>query len=91
MPKFKARFSFGQSVADAVESGCVVLLWIGVAYISSIRSRLSRLSMSLPFFLAFACFVYLLGALEVLAGSSLAGLWIRYVALLFVWRCTRGG
>ena len=40
------------------------------------------LSLSLPF-LAFSAFVYVLGALEVIAGIMLiAGLWVRYVGLL---------
>ena len=40
------------------------------------------LSQSLPF-LAYSWFVYVLGALEVIAGVMLiAGLWVRYVGLL---------
>src|SRR5258707_13814972 len=60
----------------------VVLLWIGCVHLIDPQPVVTLLSMSLPF-LAFNVFVYLLGALEVLAGIMLlAGLWIRYVALL---------
>ena len=46
--------------------------------------------MSLPF-LASSAFVYVLGALEVIAGVLLiAGLWLRYVGLLTLVLCSPG-
>jgi uncharacterized membrane protein YkgB len=60
----------------------VVLLWIGCIHLVDPQPVVTLLSMSLPF-LAFGAVVYLLGALEVLAGILLiVGLWARYVALL---------
>jgi uncharacterized membrane protein YkgB len=60
----------------------LVLLWIGSLHLDNPQSIVVLLSMSLPF-LAYSAFVYVLGALEVIAGVLLiAGLWVRYVALL---------
>ncbi len=60
----------------------LVLLWIGSLHLDNPQSIVVLLSMSLPF-LAFSTFVYVLGALEVIAGVLLiAGLWVRYVALV---------
>ncbi|MBO0789559.1 MAG: DUF417 family protein [Ktedonobacteraceae bacterium] len=60
----------------------VVLLWIGFIHLITPQPVVKLLSVSFPF-LAFSAFVYVLGALEVLAGILLvAGLWVRYVALL---------
>jgi uncharacterized membrane protein YkgB len=60
----------------------LVLLWIGALHLQNPQSIVVLLSMSLPF-LASSAFVYVLGALEVIAGVLLiAGLWVRYVGLL---------
>ncbi len=60
----------------------LVLLWIGALHLQNPHSIVVLLSMSLPF-LASSTFVYVLGALEVIAGVLLiAGLWVRYVGLL---------
>jgi uncharacterized membrane protein YkgB len=60
----------------------LVLLWIGSLHLYNPQPIVALLSMSLPF-LAFSAFVYVLGALEVIAGVLLiAGLWVRYVGLL---------
>jgi uncharacterized membrane protein YkgB len=60
----------------------LVLLWIGSLHLYNPHPIVALLSMSLPF-LAFSAFVYVLGALEVIAGVLLiAGLWVRYVGLL---------
>ena len=60
----------------------LVLLWIGALHLQNPHSIVVLLSQSLPF-LAESAFVYVLGALEVMAGILLiAGLWVRYVALL---------
>ena len=60
----------------------LVLLWIGSLHLYNPQSIVVLLSMSLPF-LASSTFVYVLGALEVIAGVLLiAGLWVRYVGLL---------
>src|SRR5260370_2168842 len=60
----------------------LVLLWIGSLHLQNPQSIVVLLSKSLPF-LAFSVFVYVLGALEVIAGVLLiAGLWVRYVGLL---------
>ena len=60
----------------------LVLLWIGALHLYNPHSIVVLLSLSLPF-LASSAFVYLLGALEVLAGVLLiAGLWLRYVGLV---------
>src|SRR5215469_11276625 len=60
----------------------LVLLWIGAIHLATPQPVVRLLSLSLPF-LAERAFVYVLGALEVLAGILLiAGLWVRYAALL---------
>jgi len=60
----------------------VVLLWIGCIHLFEPEPVVVLLSQSLPF-LAFSSMVYLLGVLEVIAGILLiAGLWVRYVAVL---------
>ncbi len=60
----------------------LVLLWIGALHLQNPHSIVVLLSMSLPF-LASSAFVYVLGALEVIAGVLLlAGLWLRYVGLV---------
>ena len=60
----------------------LVLLWIGALHLYNPQSIVVLLSLSLPF-LASSAFVYLLGALEVLAGVLLiAGWWVRYVGLV---------
>jgi uncharacterized membrane protein YkgB len=60
----------------------LVLLWIGAIHLATPQPVVSLLSLSLPF-LAQSAFVYVLGALEVLAGILLiAGLLVRYAALL---------
>ena len=58
-----------------------VLLWIGALHLQNPHPIVTLLSLSLPF-LASSAFVYVLGALEVIAGLLLiAGLWVRYVGL----------
>ncbi len=60
----------------------LVLPWIGSLHLDNPQPIVVLLSMSLPS-LAFSTFVYVLGVLEVIAGLLLiAGLWVRYVALL---------
>jgi len=60
----------------------LVLLWIGSLHLDNPQSIVVLLSQSLPF-LASSTFVYVLGALEVIAGVLLiAGLWVRFVGLL---------
>jgi uncharacterized membrane protein YkgB len=60
----------------------VVLLWIGALKFIDPSSVVMLLHASLPF-LAFNSFVYVLGALEIIAAILLfAGLWLRYVGLL---------
>src|SRR6266699_848567 len=60
----------------------LVLLWMGAIHLATPQPVVRLLSLSLPF-LAESAFVYVLGALEVLAGVLLiAGLWVRYTALL---------
>ncbi len=59
----------------------LVLLWIGALHLQNPHPIVVLLSLSLPF-LASNAFVYMLGALEVIAGVLLiAGLWVRYVGL----------
>ena len=59
----------------------LVLLWIGALHLQNPHPIVVLLSLSLPF-LASSAFVYVLGALEVIAGVLLiAGLWVRYVGL----------
>src|SRR5260370_36857374 len=60
----------------------VVLVWIGCIDILDPRPVVTLLSMSVPF-LAVNQFVYVLKVLEIIGGILLiAGLWVRYVALL---------
>ena len=80
----KTVFQFVERIAPYVLriSLGLVLLWIGALHLQNPQSIVVLLSKSLPF-LASSAFVYVLGALEVLAGILLiAGLWVRYVALL---------
>jgi len=92
LPKFKALFSFGQSVAGMLLriSVGVVLLWIGCIHLIDPQPVVTLLSMSLPF-LAFDVFVYLLGALEVLAGSCFSPAFGSATSHCYRWRCTLGG
>ena len=80
----KTLFSFAERIAEPLLriSLGLVLLWIGSLHLYNPQSIVVLLSMSLPF-LAYSAFVYVLGALEVIAGVLLiAGLWVRYVGLL---------
>jgi uncharacterized membrane protein YkgB len=80
----KTLFSFAERLAGPLLriSLGLVLLWIGSLHLQNPHSIVVLLSLSLPF-LASSTFVYVLGALEVIAGVLLiAGLWVRYVALL---------
>src|SRR5438105_15453423 len=80
----KTLFSFTERLAGPLLRICLglVLLWIGSLHLYNPQSIVVLLSMSLPF-LAYSAFVYVLGALEVIAGVLLiAGLWVRYVGLL---------
>src|SRR5438876_10518611 len=80
----KTLFSFAERLAGPLLRICLglVLLWIGSLHLDNPQSIVVLLSMSLPF-LASSAFVYVLGALEVIAGVLLiAGLWVRYVGLL---------
>jgi reactive chlorine resistance protein C len=80
----KALFNYTERLAGPllrITLG-VVLLWIGCIHVVDPQPVVALLLQSLPF-LAFNAFVYLLGGLEVIVGILLlAGLWIRYVALL---------
>jgi uncharacterized membrane protein YkgB len=81
---FKTLFNLAERVAGPLLriSLGVVLLWIGSLHLQNPHSIVVLLSMSLSF-LAYSTFVYVLGALEVIAGVLLiAGLWVRYVGLL---------
>src|SRR5258708_2993002 len=81
---FRTVFSYAERLAGPLLriSLGLVLLWIGSLHLQNPQPIVGLLSMSLPF-LAFSTFVYVLGALEVIAGVLLiAGLWVRYVALL---------
>ncbi len=80
----KTLFSFAERLAGPLLriSLGLVLLWIGAIHLAIPQPVVKLLSLSLPF-LAFSAFVYVLGALEVIAGILLiAGLWVRYAALL---------
>ena len=80
----KTVFSFAERLAGPLLrlSLGLVLLWIGAIHLATPQPVVRLLSLSLPF-LAERAFVYVLGALEVLAGILLiAGLWVRYAALL---------
>src|SRR5947209_19162747 len=62
----------------------LVLLWIGSLHLQNPQSIVVLLSKSLPF-LASSTFVYVLGALEVIAGVLLiAGLWVRYFGVVIL-------
>ncbi|EFH88415.1 DUF417 family protein [Ktedonobacter racemifer] len=80
----KTLFRFAEHLAGPflrISLG-LVLLWIGLIHLITPQPVVRLLSRSLPF-LAFSASVYVLGVLEVLAGILLiAGLWVRYVALL---------
>ena len=80
----KTVFRFAEHLAGPLLrlSLGLVLLWIGAIHLATPQPVVRLLSLSLPF-LAESAFVYVLGALEVLAGFLLiAGLWVRYTALL---------
>ena len=80
----KRLFGFAEGLAGPLlrVSLGLVLLWIGFIHLVDPQPAVILLSMSLPF-LAFSAFVCVLGALEIIAGILLiAGLWVRYVALL---------
>ena len=80
----KALFGLAESLAGPLLriSLGLVLLWIGCIHLVDPQPVVTLLSMSLPF-MAFSAVVYVLVALEVIAGILLiAGLWVRYVALL---------
>src|SRR5260370_34838185 len=80
----KTVFSFAERLAGPLlrMSLGLVLLWIGAIHLVTPQPVVRLLSLSLPF-LAESAFVYVLGALEVIAGILLiAGLWGRYFALL---------
>jgi uncharacterized membrane protein YkgB len=80
----KTLFSFAEHLAGPflrISLG-LVLLWIGFIHLITPQPVVGLLSRSLPF-LAESASVYVLGVLEVLVGVLLiAGLWVRYVALL---------
>jgi uncharacterized membrane protein YkgB len=80
----KAVFQFGERLAPFFLrfSLALILLWIGsLKFVDPTPVRM-LLHASLPF-LAFNTFVYVLGALEILAAVLLfAGVWLRYVGLL---------
>src|SRR6266567_4351853 len=82
----KALFSLAERLAGPflrISLG-LVLLWIGCIHLITPQPVVRLLSLSLPF-LAESAFVYVLGALEVIAGILLiAGLWVHYAALLSV-------
>jgi len=62
----------------------LILVWIGALHPINPKPIVDLLSISLGF-LAFSTVVYVLGALEVVAGMLLVtGLWVRYVGLLTV-------
>ena len=80
----KRVFSFAERLAGPLLrlSLGLVLLWIGAIHLATPQPVVRLLSLLLPF-LAESAFVSVLGALEVLAGVLLiAGLWVRYTALL---------
>ena len=80
----KTLFNFAERLSGPLLriSLGLVLLWIGSLHLQNPQSIVTLLSLSLPF-LAYSAFVYVLGALEVIAGLLLiAGLWVRYVGLL---------
>jgi uncharacterized membrane protein YkgB len=81
--QLEALFHFAQTIYGPLLriSLGVVLLWIGCIHIVDTPPMIALLSQSLPL-LAFNAFIYVLGALEAIAGILLlAGHWMRYVAL----------
>jgi uncharacterized membrane protein YkgB len=81
---FRTVFGLAETVAGPLLriSLGLVLLWIGCIHLADPQPVVILLSQSLPF-LAFSAIVYVLGALEVIAGILLiAAWWVRYVALL---------
>src|SRR5258708_5108615 len=80
----KTVFQFIERIAPYFlrYSLALILLWIGALKFVDPSPVRMLLSASLPF-LAFNAFVYVLGALEIIAAILLfAGVWVRYVALL---------
>jgi uncharacterized membrane protein YkgB len=80
----KTVFQFIDRIAPSFlrYSLALILLWIGALKFVDPSPVRMLLSASLPF-LAFNAFVYVLGALEIIAAILLfAGVWVRYVALL---------
>jgi len=80
----KTVFQFIERIAPSFlrYSLALILLWIGALKFVDPSPVRMLLSASLPF-LAFNAFVYVLGALEIIAAILLfAGVWVRYVALL---------
>jgi uncharacterized membrane protein YkgB len=80
----KTLFSFAERLAGPFLrlSLGLVLLWIGCIHLVTPQPVVRLLSLSLPL-LAESAFVSVLGALEVIVGILLiAGLWVRYAALL---------
>ncbi|GLV56009.1 hypothetical protein KDH_28530 [Dictyobacter sp. S3.2.2.5] len=80
----KSVFSFIERIAPYFLrfSLALVLLWIGALKFVDPTPIRMLLHASLPF-LAFNSFVYVLGALEIIAAFLLfAGVWLRYVGLL---------
>lgn len=80
----KTLFSYAERLAGPLMriSLGLTLLWIGWIDLLDPRVVVNLLSQSLPF-LAFSQFVYALKFLEIIGGILLiAGLWVRYVALL---------
>jgi reactive chlorine resistance protein C len=80
----EALFSFTGILAGPLlrTSLGIVLLWIGFVDFLDPSAVLDLLSKSLPF-LAFSQFVYALKVVEIIGGILLiAGVWLRYVALL---------
>src|SRR5258708_19797427 len=79
----KTLFSFAERLAGPLLriSLGLVLLWIGAIHLAIPQPVVRLLSLSLPF-LAFSAFVYVLGALEVIAAILLfPGLWSPYAPL----------
>jgi reactive chlorine resistance protein C len=80
----KTVFQFVERIAPFFLrfSLALVLLWIGALKFADPSPVRGLLAASLPF-LAFNAFVYVLGALEIIAAVLLfAGVWLRYVGLL---------
>jgi uncharacterized membrane protein YkgB len=80
----KPLFSYADRLAGPLMrvSLGLTLLWIGCVDLLDPSTVLDLLSRSLPF-LAFSQFVYALKIVEIIGGILLiAGVWLRYVALL---------